>query len=66
MRPMPFAEAAGVALHVEEAGEGPAALVVHGMASDARAHAGLVAALAGAGLRAIAYDRRGSGAPLAP
>jgi len=47
-------------------GEGPAALVVHGMASDAHAHAGLVAALADGGLRAIAYDRRGYGRSGAP
>ncbi len=66
MMRMPFAEGAGVDLHVEEAGEGPAALVVHGMASDARAHAGLVAALSAGGLRAIAYDRRGYGASGAP
>jgi pimeloyl-ACP methyl ester carboxylesterase len=63
---MPFVEGAGVALHVEEAGEGPPALVVHGMASDAQACAGLVAALAAGGLRAIAYDRRGYGASGAP
>lgn len=63
---MPMAEGAGVALHYEEAGEGPSALVVHGMASDARAHAQLVAALAAGALRAIAYDRRGYGASGAP
>jgi pimeloyl-ACP methyl ester carboxylesterase len=63
---MPEIEGAGVALHYEERGSGPPLLLIHGLASDAAAWAAPAAALAGAGFRAIAYDRRGyagSGAP---
>ncbi len=51
------------------AGEGPAVVVAHGMASDAEAWAGRLGPLAAAHRedgRAIAYDRRGYGASGAP
>jgi pimeloyl-ACP methyl ester carboxylesterase len=63
---MAHAEGAGVALHYEERGDGPALLVVHGIASDAAAWARTLADLAAAGARAIAYDRRGYGSSGAP
>jgi pimeloyl-ACP methyl ester carboxylesterase len=63
---MPTVEGAGVELAFREAGAGPPALVIHGLASDARAWAPLVDALAAQGARAIAYDRRGYGASGAP
>jgi pimeloyl-ACP methyl ester carboxylesterase len=63
---MPTVEGAGVPLHVEEQGTGPAVLLVHGLASDALALAPVAAAIAGCGARAIAYDRRGYGASGAP
>jgi pimeloyl-ACP methyl ester carboxylesterase len=63
---MPMVEGAGVPLHVEEQGAGPAVLLVHGLASDALAMAPVAAAVAAAGARAIAYDRRGYGASGAP
>ncbi len=63
---MPTVEGAGVPLHVIERGEGPAVLLVHGMASDAEAMAPGVDALARAGARAIAFDRRGYGLSGAP
>ncbi len=63
---MPFVEGAGIELHYEERGEGPALLIVHGMASDAAAWAPALDELASAGARAIAYDRRGYGASGAP
>jgi pimeloyl-ACP methyl ester carboxylesterase len=59
-------EAGGVALCVEEAGDGTPIVFVHGMASDRSLWQETVAALAAAGARTIAYDRRaygGSGAP---
>jgi pimeloyl-ACP methyl ester carboxylesterase len=63
---MPQIEGAGVALHYEERGSGPALLVVHAMGSDAAAWSGSLAELAAAGLRAIAFDRRGYGSSGAP
>ena len=63
---MPHVEGAGVALHYRSRGEGPAVVVVHGMASDAAAWAPVLDELAGAGARAIAFDRRGYGASGAP
>jgi 3-oxoadipate enol-lactonase len=63
---MPTVEGAGVPLHVEERGSGPAVLLVHGLASDARALAPVAEAIAAGGARAIAYDRRGYGASGAP
>lgn len=63
---MPHVEGAGVALHYVERGEGPSVLVVHGMASSAASWDGALDALAQAGARAIAYDRRGYGASGAP
>ncbi len=63
---MPEIEGAGVALHYEERGSGAPVLVIHGMASDASSWSDALGALAGAGARAIAFDRRGyarSGAP---
>jgi pimeloyl-ACP methyl ester carboxylesterase len=63
---MPHVEGAGVALHYRCRGEGPAVVVVHGMASDAEAWAPVLDELAAAGARAIAFDRRGYGASGAP
>ena len=63
---MPEIEGAGVALHYEERGDGRPLLVVHGFASDAEAWAPRLDAWAAAGLRAIAYDRRGYGSSGAP
>ena len=63
---MPYVEGAGVALHYLSRGEGPAVLVVHGMASDALAWEPVLQALAAAGLRAVALDRRGYGDSGAP
>jgi len=63
---MPYVEGAGVALHYRLRGEGPAVLVVHGMASDALTSDPMLEPLAAAGLRAIALDRRGYGASGAP
>ena len=63
---MPHAEGAGVALQYDVRGDGAPLLVVHGMASDATAWAPALDALAAAGARAIAYDRRGYGASGAP
>jgi pimeloyl-ACP methyl ester carboxylesterase len=58
-------EGAGVPLAVEEHGAGRPILLVHDIAADAAAMAGVVAALAPAA-RVIAYDRRGYGASGAP
>jgi pimeloyl-ACP methyl ester carboxylesterase len=63
---MPTVEGAGVALHYEEQGDGPPALLIHGLASDGAAMAPVAAAVASAGGRAIAYDRRGYGESGAP
>ena len=63
---MPETEGAGVALHYAERGEGHPLLVIHGLASDAEAWSSQLDALAGAGARAIAYDRRGYGSSGAP
>jgi pimeloyl-ACP methyl ester carboxylesterase len=63
---MPEIEGAGVALHYDERGQGPPLLVIHGLASDAEAWSARLDEWAGAGLRAIAYDRRGYGASGAP
>jgi pimeloyl-ACP methyl ester carboxylesterase len=63
---MPTVEGAGVPLHYTERGDGPAVLLVHGLAADAQALEPVAAAVAGAGARAIAYDRRGYGDSGAP
>jgi pimeloyl-ACP methyl ester carboxylesterase len=63
---MPTVEGAGVPLRYAELGAGPAVLLVHGIASDAQALRPVAEALAGAGARAIAYDRRGYGGSGAP
>src|SRR5918997_1460259 len=63
---MPYAEGAGVALHYRSHGEGPAVLLVHGMAADSHAWEPLAEQLAADGLRAIALDRRGYGDSGAP
>ncbi|MDE3087307.1 MAG: alpha/beta hydrolase [Acidobacteriota bacterium] len=59
----------GVGIDYEEAGQGPGVLLLHGFASSARVNwvrPGIVAALAAAGLRAVAYDARGHGSSGAP
>jgi pimeloyl-ACP methyl ester carboxylesterase len=61
----PSVEGAGVALNVVERGSGPAVLLVHGIASDARALEPVAEALASQA-RVIAYDRRGYGDSGAP
>lgn len=61
----PTVEGAGVALAYAERGEGPAVLLIHGIASDADGLAPLAEALAPQA-RVIAYDRRGYGASGAP
>src|SRR3954451_21329019 len=62
----PTVEGAGVPLHYAQRGDGPAVLLVHGLASDARALGPVAEAIAAAGARAIAYDRRGYGESGAP
>lgn len=51
----------GLALNVVEAGSGPPVVLVHGLPSNIGDWAGLPAALAERGRRAIAYDRIGYG-----
>jgi pimeloyl-ACP methyl ester carboxylesterase len=63
---MPTVEGAGVPLHYAARGDGAAALLIHGLASDAEALGPVAAALEAAGARGIAYDRRGYGASGAP
>ena len=63
---MPTVEGAGVPLHYTARGEGPAVLLVHGLASDALALDPVADAVASAGGRPIAYDRRGYGSSGAP
>src|SRR4051794_40212959 len=63
---MPTIAGAGVDLAYTEHGSGPAAVVVHGLASDAMAWTPLAQRLAQAGARAVVYDRRGYGASGAP
>src|ERR1700750_3332443 len=58
---MATVEGAGVPLHYVEHGDGTPVLLVHGLASDAAALAPVAQAIAAAGARAIAYDRRGYG-----
>jgi pimeloyl-ACP methyl ester carboxylesterase len=61
----PRVEGAGVDLAYEEHGAGPPVLLIHGLASDARALGPVAAALA-ADARVIAHDRRGYGASGSP
>jgi pimeloyl-ACP methyl ester carboxylesterase len=61
----PRVEGAGVDLAYEEHGAGPPVLLIHGLASDARALRPVAAALA-ADARVIAHDRRGYGASGSP
>jgi pimeloyl-ACP methyl ester carboxylesterase len=63
---MPEIEGAGVTLHYIERGEGPAVLVIHGMAAGAAAWSAALGELAAEGARAVAYDRRGYGSSGAP
>src|SRR4051812_49708896 len=67
---MPTVEGAGVALSCRRQGDGPAVLLIHGLASDAQALEPLADVLAaGAGgepAHVISYDRRGYGASGAP
>jgi pimeloyl-ACP methyl ester carboxylesterase len=63
---MPTVEGAGVPLHYASRGEGPAVLLAHGLASDARAMEPVALAVAAGGGRAIVYDRRGYGESGAP
>lgn len=52
---------AGTTLHVEQRGEGPPLLLVHGAGEDTTMLAGQADALAASGYRVITYDRRGTG-----
>ena len=61
----PGVEGAGVGLAYEERGEGPAVVLVHGMAGSGEDWAPLAAALA-ARARVVTYDRRGYGGSGAP
>src|SRR3954471_24288962 len=63
---MPTVEGAGVALSYRDRGEGPATLLIHGIASDAEAFEPLARALAEGGRRVLTYDRRGYGSSGAP
>jgi pimeloyl-ACP methyl ester carboxylesterase len=59
----------GVGIDYAEAGQGPAVVLLHGFASDARINwvrPGIVEALAAAGLRVVYYDARGHGRSDAP
>lgn len=53
---------AGTTLHVEQRGDGPPLLLVHGAGEDAAMLAAQAQALADAGYRVLTYDRRGTGA----
>lgn len=48
----------GTTLHVQEAGDGPALLFIHGMCGDADGWTGQIERLSG-DFRCVAYDRRG-------
>jgi pimeloyl-ACP methyl ester carboxylesterase len=61
----PVVEGAGVPLAYERRGEGPAVLLVHGLASDGRGLARAVQGLEDTA-QVIAYDRRGYGGSGAP
>ena len=63
---MPTLAARGVELSWSERGAGVPVLLVHETATDSAAWVPLAEALAGAGARAISYDRRGWGASSAP
>jgi pimeloyl-ACP methyl ester carboxylesterase len=63
--PATIIEGAGVPLAVGEAGEGPAVLLVHDLASCAADLAAVAGALTGEA-RVVSYDRRGYGASGAP
>ena len=54
-------EVNGITVAYEEAGEGPAVVFVHGLGGSVYAWRVQVAACAGRGYRAIAYDQRGHG-----
>ena len=56
----------GVALNVEEAGEGPPVVLLHGHALDLRVWDDVVPGLVGRGYRAIRYDQRGHGRSASP
>lgn len=59
----------GVGIEYEVHGSGPAVLLLHGFASNARTNwvrPGIVDALVGAGFQAVAYDARGHGRSDAP
>jgi pimeloyl-ACP methyl ester carboxylesterase len=52
----------GVGLHARDwGGDGPAVVLLHGLASNARIWDGVASRLAGAGLRVVALDQRGHG-----
>jgi pimeloyl-ACP methyl ester carboxylesterase len=52
----------GIGLHARDWGDGgPAVVLLHGLASNARIWDGVAARLAGAGLRVVALDLRGHG-----
>ena len=55
-----------IALHVVEAGEGPPVILIHGFPQHWWMWRRLMADLAAAGFRAIAYDQRGMGGSSIP
>jgi pimeloyl-ACP methyl ester carboxylesterase len=64
--PQRLVETNGIRLAVREAGAGPLVLLCHGFPETGRSWRHQIAALAGAGFRAVAPDLRGYGASDAP
>ncbi len=62
----PIATGQGVDLAYEEYGDGPAVLLVHGLAGDRLTLAPVAEEIAAAGARVIAYSRRGYAGSTAP
>ena len=63
---MPHVDTSGIATFYEDAGQGPAAVLVHGHSADLRLWEVQVPALVEAGYRVIRYDVRGHGQSNAP
>ena len=63
---MPHAYTNGIVSFYEDAGEGPAVVLIHGQSLDLRMWQYQAPALAAAGFRAVRYDVRGHGRSLIP
>jgi len=63
---MPHVYTNGIVTFYEDAGDGPAVVLIHGYGADLRLWDAQVPALAGAGFRVIRYDVRGHGRSLIP